>query len=62
MVVHTNKGVLDALKVISDTCKNKSTCEDCPFGNDSGECFIGETIPSAWEFNEPDKTIWRAFV
>ena len=62
MAAHTNKGILDALKTISEICGDAKHCEDCPFGNDSGECFIGETIPSAWELNEPDKTIWRAFV
>ena len=60
MTVHTNEEIVSALKVISDVCKHMENCAECPLGNDSDECSLDHEVPSLWDINDPDKTIWRA--
>ena len=43
----------NALKLIQNVCKDVVSCEFCPFGNNNGECFITENIPSEWRITSP---------
>jgi len=51
--------ILNALRVIKDTCKGHS-CDGCPLRNNEYGCYITTRIPNHWEIrDEPEK--WRAF-
>lgn len=50
--------ILDALKLISQTCSCYDNCKPCPFGTEEGECKIQFCPPCQWEIQD-DQT-WRA--
>ena len=52
--------ILDALKLIKDTCNNCEECEDCPFFCQNICMFATDCPPEDWELNNT-KDIWRAF-
>lgn len=47
----------NALRLIQNVCKDIASCEFCPFGNNKGECFITENIPSEWRITSPESII-----
>ena len=47
----------NALRLIQNICKDIASCEFCPFGNNNGECFITENIPSEWRITSPESII-----
>lgn len=61
---HTQEEILNALRVIKDTCKEFDNdgildCPNCPFGNLSGDCILNEKYPLEWNISSEE--IWRAF-
>ena len=60
---HTKEEILDALKVIKDTCNEVGEklegCDNCPFYANK-ECVIMCRGPDKWELNF-EGAIWRAF-
>lgn len=59
---HTQEEIVNALKVIQDTCKNMKgayACEKCPFGKNN-ECVLQEQAPVDWTI-KPNHSIWKAF-
>ena len=49
--------LIEALKLISEVCKDYSNCYDCPLGNSNGECLISEENPHNWDI--VDKQVVR---
>lgn len=54
-----NKILLKALETIKSVCNGE--CENCPLGNDEGDCLLNETEPGNWKLND-ESTIWRALL
>lgn len=51
--------ILDALKVIKDTCM-VHTCDGCPLRDNEHGCHLVAESPDNWEIREKNE-IWRAF-
>lgn len=62
---YTQEEILNALKIIKETCSEQDECKHCPFCGtfrDSRDfCVICDHTPSAWELNDATGE-WRAFV
>lgn len=59
---HTREEILDALKVIMETCEEFDKCKRCPlYSTDSEMCGIQNMDPENWELSTGE-TFWRAFV
>lgn len=53
--------IINALKIIKNTCNSTMRCNDCPFYCDSnGMCIIQSILPAHWDISE-ENPIWRAF-
>lgn len=50
--------LLSALEMIKNVCKAQSHCDECPMGNEEGDCLITESSPGGGNLIEP-KTIVR---
>ena len=66
---HTREEILDALKVIKETCDDFDCCNACPFYkfteslNWNASCAIRDQneTPADWELRE-NHDVWRAFL
>ena len=53
------KSILTALRIIKVVCEDNPHCENCPLGNDRGNCKATEVAPKDWRVGEKDN-VWRA--
>ena len=60
-MAHTQEEIINALKVIQDTCKAQTThpCRSCPLSK-NGDCILQEQAPEDWKIN-PSPPVWKAF-
>lgn len=61
---HTQQQILDALKVIIDTCKEHGRCTECPLYTKHDpvtQCSLRADNPTNWKLNNADK-VWRALL
>lgn len=42
---HTEEEIINALKVIKETCDNSKTCENCPLRENDEDCYIQAHAP-----------------
>lgn len=57
---HSQEKIIEALKVIRDTCEEHDDCCECPF-SDGGDCLIcSEESPDEWHLNELKS--WKAIL
>lgn len=58
---HTQDEIINALKVIQDTCKSQGIelCRYCPLSKNGG-CVLQEQAPIDWKIN-PSPPLWKAF-
>ena len=64
MTKHTHEEIMDALRVIKDTCDGNRTCGACPFLDTTGDsygCYMKAHSPYDWAFHTPKPEVWRAF-
>lgn len=60
---YTQEEILNALKIIKETCEETGKCEDCPFGTrDYYGCRLIEDNPGEWELAEINRVTWRALL
>ena len=52
--------ILDALKVIKDTCDD-SDCKTCPLANNHEICLVQAQTPALWDVKGDEEVVWRAF-
>lgn len=59
---HTKEEIVNALKVIKDTCRDNTSCATCPFWNagETKRCMIKDDVET-WEIADPEPKLWRAF-
>ena len=55
----TQKEIINALKVIQDTCKTYGVCHNCPLSIDN-VCVFQDQAPENWEINT-SPPVWKAF-
>lgn len=55
---YKKEDILNALKIIQETCNENGNCTFCPFGTKYGDCNITDDIPSRWETSQGE---WKAF-
>lgn len=57
----TQKEIVNALKVIQDTCKAQGAnpCSNCPLSK-NGDCVLLEQSPEDWKINT-SPPVWKAF-
>lgn len=58
-MVYTQEEIINALKIIKETCASINSCQKCPFYN--GACYINRTQPEHWNIINEQPAIWRAF-
>lgn len=59
---HSKEEIINALKVLQDTCKERqglSPCENCPLSK-NGECVLQERAPDDWKI-KASAPVWKAF-
>ena len=58
---HSQEEIVNALKVIKETCEDAKECADFPiYREDLGYCNFKYNDPQDWKINFPYK-VWRAF-
>ena len=59
---YTQDEILNALRVIKETCEEAGECENCPLRNKeyNDKCYLMETAPLDWKIRANSGT-WRAF-
>lgn len=57
----TQDEIINALKVIQDTCKSQGIepCRHCPLSK-NGDCVLQNQAPEDWKIN-PSPPVWKAF-
>ncbi len=58
-VVVEAKSILTALKIIKTVCEDNPHCENCPLGDNMGNCKVTEVAPRDLTIGESDR-VWRA--
>ena len=59
---HSQEEIINALKVIQDTCNEMPEiypCEHCPLSK-NGACVLLEQTPDEWNI-KPNPSVWKAF-
>ena len=59
---HTKEEIINALKVIQNTCKlmqGSNSCERCPLSKE-GTCIIMRQVPEKWQIKS-NTPVWKAF-
>lgn len=59
---HSQEEIINALKVIQDTCSEThepNPCDKCPLSK-NGTCILQEQEPVAWKIRTSEP-IWKAF-
>lgn len=53
------KSILTALRIIRTVCEDNDQCENCPLGDNMGNCKVTEVAPIDLKIGESDR-VWRA--
>lgn len=59
---HSQEEIINALKVIKDTCEEMPElypCENCPLSK-NGDCILQNQPPQDWKI-KPSTPVWKAF-
>ncbi len=58
-----NDQILNALRVIKETCANYDECYKCPLADGNYNCMVSyRTTPERWKIKiDAPEDIWRAF-
>ena len=59
---YTQEEIINALKVIQDTCREAPTsdpCEHCPLSK-NGNCVLQDGSPDSWKI-KASQPVWKAF-
>lgn len=62
IMLHTQEEIINALKVIQDTCNAQvelNPCVNCPLSK-NGDCVLQEQPPADWEIKS-NNSVWKAF-
>lgn len=59
---HSQDEIVNALKVIMETCEEAKCCVSCPLRHkfSSDKCYVSSCRPDKWKL-EPTEVVWRAF-
>ena len=60
---HSQEEIINALKVIQDTCNDMPTvraCEHCPLSK-NGDCVLQNSAPEDWDIKTTPPVVWKAF-
>lgn len=50
--------IYKALETLQRVCdKYEGLCDECPMGNDSGECLVRELYPCNWSLKKPTPVV-----
>ena len=63
-MAHTKEEIINALKIIQDTCKAQKMnfpCKHCPLSKNGGDCVLQEQAPEDWKINTSPPVLWKAF-
>ena len=58
---YTQEEIINALKIIKETCASQDECNHCPFANKFHDCRVSEYQPSEWQLND-ESTEWKALI
>ena len=56
--------LLNALKLIKNTCHEQRGCDNCPLSKRAGNgwnCIVSKEMPYEWDIKEPEDIKWDAF-
>lgn len=58
---HTQEEIINALKIIQDTCRAQTVhpCYNCPLSK-NGDCVLQEQSPEDWKISTKPP-VWKAF-
>lgn len=59
---HSQDEIVNALKVIMETCDESKCCVNCPLRHklSPDKCYVSSYRPERWNL-EPTEVVWRAF-
>lgn len=58
---YTQEEIINALKIIKETCGEYEECTHCPFADKTRACLVCEYQPSEWQLND-ESTEWKALI
>lgn len=57
---HLPEDIIEALRIIKNTCEEQEDCVCCPFGDNTELCLINSIIPKEWDINPNPPAEWKA--